>query len=305
MRTVTDGYGRDSTAAAAAYLASTNKVRQANLYQIGETGDPTTIYVTNWDTPLLYAVIGLFQPAVVKNSSVTTKVGLDVGTVDITWTPYNRTFTPSVGTGSPLGLAQIGFYDNKPCYVWRVLMPTAGDAMTIGCYPLWGGRVANAQVDRGQIIFTINSFLDAFNQNVPATLIENTNIPASYAGAQPPPGFATIPQFSVIAGSTESSLLLNVKPPYAPGHIFATNVFQQGWVWFNYGGPLGGLWAIVANNMRDPTHTYNLVEVFGGFPWPPDPSLDSCFISAPFPVDQGDGSPYKGFPYVPNPQYGA
>jgi hypothetical protein len=306
MRRVSNGGGFDVTAAAKAFLLSGNSFRQAHLFQIGAYGNPATIYATDWDTPLLWSVIGTFLPAAIKRSTITTKVGLDVSSTTVTWTPFNRTFTQSVGTGSPIQLAQLGYYDNVPITIYRVIMPTAGDANSY-VYPLFGGRAADITVDRGQIVFTVNCWLELLNQSLPANVVESTNIPASYAGAQPPPGFTTIPQFNVFPGSTESTLLLSVQPPYPLNHIFAANVFQYGWLWFNYGvdATLGGMWAIVANNEEDPTHTFNEVDLLGGFPWPPTSGVDTCFISAPFPIDQADGGDYQGFPYVPNPQYGA
>ena len=305
MRRVTNGLGFDVTAACSNFLLANSSIIQANLYQIGAYGDPSTIYATDWDTPLLWSVVGVFLPAAIKRGTITTKVGLDVSSTTITWTPFNRTFNLNVGTGSPIQLAQLGYYDNKPVMIWRVIMPTPGDANSF-VYPVFGGRIANADADRGQIAFTVNCWLELFNQDVPSNVVESTQTPASYAGAQPPNGFTDIPQFDIAAGSTESTLLLAVQPPYTIGHIFATNVFQRGWLWMNYGvgNTLGGLWAIVAANEIDPTDTYNEVNLLGGFPWPPTPGDDTCFISAPFPVDSGDlgGAPF--FPYVPNPQYG-
>jgi Uncharacterized conserved protein (DUF2163) len=282
-----------------------------HLYLIGEVGDPNAIWATDYSRALTWGP-GTFPPAVISRGTVTTKIGLDVATLDLTYSPANRTITQDTRTTSPLHLAQYGFYDNWRVRIWRVIMPTPGDCNTFGAYELFGGRIANSAVDRLKMVCKVNSWLDVLNQKVPANIIENTNVLASYAGAHPPPGFSSIPRFSVAAGSDETVLILDCTS--TAGHIFDENIFAGGWLMFDFasaGSPdetLGGFWSVVGGNkdyIDGLGYHHNRIQLYTPLLWPPTPGGDTCFVSAPFPVDASDPGASATdpiFKYVPAPE---
>lgn len=290
-----------------AYLAAHRSLRQANLYLIGELEDPSALWLTDYETDLLWPVWGKFkggQPAVIKRGPVKCRFGLEVSTLDLTWSPPPASFTQSISTASPYQLAMLGFYDNWKVRVWRTLMPSPGDANTFGAYELFGGRIGDSEVTRGSIKWTVNSFLDVVNQKVPPNVIEATNTLAGYKAFTPPPGLSRIPQFNIVAPVTTTVLYLDCTFPTAH-QLFPTNAFNRGFLVFNSGAgaTLGGMFApIGASAVVNVGGTnYNQVQLYTALPWPPTPGVDTCFISAAFPLNQPDGS-YYGFRYVPEPE---
>jgi Uncharacterized conserved protein (DUF2163) len=310
MRKVTGGNGTDTTAAVATWLAAGNEFRLANLYLIGEPEDPMAVWLTDYEAPLLWPVWGTFQPAVISRGTVTSKIGLEVASLDVTWTPKQpAAFTQSVSTASPYQLAQLGYYDNWRVRLWTVYMPMPGDANTYGCSELFGGRVADTTVERGAIKFTVNSFLDVVNQYVPTNVIELTNTLASYTAATPPKGFSHIPQFNVVQGDSPTEVIGDMTYPNLHS-ILNANVCQHGYLVFNSGpgATLGGVWASIQQNIKitlpggynQPNSDYNQFILYTPLPWAPTPGVDTFYVSGQAPIDQSDGS-YFGFPYVPNP----
>ena len=324
MKKAIDGNGADSTSAMWNWLMGHNQIEQCNLYLVGEIGDPNALYLTDYSIPLTWCGM-TFAPAAVgilardigggSRVQVQSKIGLDVIQVDVEYSPANVTFANDIIRTSPLQKAALGYYDNWRVRIWRCIMPTAGDATTLGCYELFGGRVGGSEIDQLKIKWSVESWTAVLDQKVPGNLIENTNILASYAGAKPPAGFSTIPRFSVAAGSTASVLLLDCTS--TPGHIFSDNALRMGWILFDFPGnsgeTLGGVWSIVAENKdyNDGGTHRNQIKLYSPLPWPPTPYAgspklgDTCFVSAPFPVDSSEGT--RGvdsfvFEYVPAPE---
>jgi len=304
MRKVISGNGTDTTATVAAYLQSSKEIRLANLYLIGEADDPAAIWLTDYESPLAWPIWGTFLPGVIKRGTVTTKVGLEVSTLDLTWSPGNVTFTQSVATASPYQLAQLGYYDNWKVRCWTVYMPTPGDANTFGASELFGGFIGNSKVDQGKIVFRLDSFLRVVNEYVPTNVIELLNTAAAYAGPTPPAGFSEIPQFDVIAGGSNNVVIGACTTPSA-GHVFDTDAFKQGFLVFNDGpgATLGRVWAAIQHNILITVGgtDYNQFQLYNSLPWPPTPGVDTFYVSAACPINQADGT-YVGFPYVPSPE---
>ncbi len=310
MRQVINGYGQDSTAATLAYLQAQNLFRLPNLYLIGYPEDPNALWLTDYEAPVAWPVWGdqPFLNAAIKRSSVTTKVGYDVQTLSITWTPKNTAYGYSTATSNPWQLAQNGYYDNIPVRVWSCYMPAPGDAMTYGCSPLFGGRIGQSKIVRGSIVFSITSFLDVVNQMVPTNVIEMYSQAAAYSGATPPAGFTQIPQFNVIAGSSPNVIIgdcINI----GPHHQFGTNVLRSGYLVFNAGGTLGPTnWSAIQENVGITIGAANYLNQFvlyAPLPFAPTPGLDTFYVSAPAPVDQSDDpEAFDGFLYVPSPSIG-
>jgi Uncharacterized conserved protein (DUF2163) len=307
VKTVTGGNGSDTTAAVQAWLAANRSLMLRNLYLIGELEDPAALWLTDHESPLEWSAWGTFLPSNIKRGTVSSKIGLEVPKLTITWSPKLGSFTSSIGSASPYQLAQIGMYDNWKVRVWRCFMPTPGDANTFGACELFGGRIGATTIARGKIEWQVTSFLDVVNQKIPPNVIETTNTLASFKGANPPPGLSRIPQFNVISGSTSTVLLLDCTFPTAH-QIFPSQSLNRGYLVFNggAGATLAGVFRPIGANQNvlvGGVH-YNQVQIYDALPWPPTPGVDTCFVSAAFPLNQADGD-YFGFPYVPDPETAA
>jgi hypothetical protein len=327
MKTCIAGNGSDSTALVLAWLAANNELRVKNLYLIGRPDDPMALWLTDYESPLSWpcwsnekrnpnGFPSAFDPAVIKRGTVTSKIGLEVQTLDLTWTPKNRSFTQNISTASPYQLAQLGYYDNWEVRVWTVYMPTPGDANTFGCSELFGGRIAPTAIARGQIQWTVNSFLDVVNQYVPTNVIELLNTGAAYTGATPPAGYSRIPQFDAVTGSSVSSIVGDETFPTAHA-ILDDNLVRGGYLVFHniqpdptavppvLGSTLGGMWSPILQNTGvwsggspGSGTEYNQFLLSVPLPFPPTPGRDSFYVSGAAPINMSDGS-FLGFPFVP------
>jgi hypothetical protein len=310
MRQVINGYGQDSTASTLAYLKASNVLRIVNLYLIGFPEDPNALWLTDYESPLCWPVWGSanYLNADIKRGTVTTKVGLDVQKLDVTWTPKYQQYGTTTATSNPWQRAQAGYYDNVPVRVWSCYLLPGGDAMTYGCSALFGGRIGQSKIVRGNIVFSVTSFLDVVNQMVPTNVIEMYSQSAAYAGATPPAGFSVIPQFNVIAGDSDT-LVIGDCTNIGPHHQFGTNVLRGGYLVFNAGGALGPTnWSAIQENVGITIGLMNYLNQFvlyAPLPNPPNPG-DTFYVSAPAPVDQSDDpEAFDGFLYVPSPALGA
>lgn len=318
MKKCTAGDGSDSTSAVLAWLAANKQLALADVYLIGRPEDPLALWLTNWEAPLIWpcwtnekkntgGFPNAFDPAVIKRGTIASKIGFEVESLDVTWSPVNKTYTASIATASPYQLASLGYYDNWEVRVWTVFMPTPGDANTFGCCELFGGRIADTTVNRGTIQWKVNSFLDVVNQYVPTNVIELLNTGAAYTGATKPTGYSRIPQFSAAVGSSTNVVVGQQTFPN-PGDTLDTNSVRGGFLVFNNGpgATLGGVWsAILQNTLVETGGTSGAHEnqfiLASPLPWPPTPGVDTFYVSAAAPIDQADGD-YLGFPYVPSPQ---
>ena len=307
MRQVIGGNGSDTTSSALAYLAAGNEFRFADLYLIGEVEDPNAIWLTNWESPLLWPVLGKFQNAAVSRGTVSTKFGLDVTNLSVKYSPLLTAFGTSLATANVYQKAFTGFYRNYRVRVWRTIMPTTGDANTYGAYELFGGRIAQTEVTRGSITFTVNSFLDCINEQVPPNVIEATNILAGYAGATPvlADSETALAHFTVVAPTSTTNILAVCNSPTA-NKIYDINKLQFGYIVFAQGSSLFGYFTQIASNSNfsagGGVH-YNQFEVYGELPFTPAVG-DQFFVSTAFPLDQTAAQAagvYRGFPYVPDP----
>lgn len=303
MRTSINGAGLDSTAALVQYLAGHNELFLANLILIGRPEDPESIWLTDWESPLLWPCMGTFQPAIIKRGTVTTKISLTVDPLTVAWTPRTVPWAAQTQNANPYQLAQLGYYDNWPVRVWTAYMPTPGDCNTFGAAALYGGYIGNSTTQRGAIDFQVNSFLAVTGQQVPTNVIELLNTAAAYAGATPPKGFSVIPQFNAVQESNET--VVNGDQTYPDAHsILDTNVAQGGFLVFNSGpnATLGGVWSAIQQNIQVIVGgtPYNQFVLYAPLPWPPTQGLDTFYVSGASPINQADGD-YVGFPYVPNP----
>lgn len=318
MRACIAGNGIDSTAAVLAYLRSNKEFQLCNVFLIGKPDDVNALWLTDWGAPLSWpcwtsqkvnpgGAPFAFDPAVISRGKVSSNIGLDVQQLTAKWTPVNKVYTTSVATASPYQLASIGFYDNWEFRVWTIYMSTPGDANTLGGSELFGGRIASTKVNRGEIEWTVNSFLDVVKQQVPTNVIELLNTAASYAGATPPAGYSKLPQFDVGPGSS-TNVIVGVQTSPNPGGILSDNSVRGGYLVFNQTptSTLGGFWSAILQNDTVTTGgggggtPENQFVLGNPLPWPPSVGLDSFYVSGSAPINQSDGE-YQGFPYVPNP----
>ncbi|HKT10714.1 MAG TPA: DUF2163 domain-containing protein [Terriglobia bacterium] len=302
MRQTYSGTGANTTSTVAAALLQGNEFLMADLILIGSPEDPLAIWLTNWEAPLLWSLWGTFHPAVISRGQVATKTGLEVVTLDLTWSPSNITVTNNVSTTTPYQLARIGYYDNWPVRLWTCYMPTPGDANTYGACELFGGRISECTVERGAIHFTVNSFLDVVNQYVPANTIELLNTVASWRGASPPAGLSVVPYFTAHAGSSDIQVYGDCTSP-TPGQIFNQNALRGGYIVFR-GGSLNGVWSSILSNQHPIVGGVEVNDfvLYQPLPWPPSAG-DVFYATSTSPINQADGD-YYGFPYVPNPETG-
>ncbi len=312
MKRVIGGTGKDTTAQVLAWLQSAAPLPLANLYLIGEADHPQALRLTDWEAPLSWPIVGTFIPSVIRRGTVSSKIGLEVESLQIDWSAKNQDYGVTIQSASPYQLARMGYYDNWPVRVWTCYMPTPGDANTFGCSELFGGRVANITVSRGLLTFKVNSFLDIVNQKVPTNVIELLNTAAAYQGASPPKGFSQIPQFVVEEGSS-NNVVVGYQVSPNPGGILDDNIARGGFLVFNTvttgdGSTLGGVWSAIQQNTAVNTGgsdggggRYNQFILYSSLPWPPQSAQDSFYISGPSPINKADGD-YYGFPYVPAPE---
>jgi hypothetical protein len=307
LRQFIKGDGTDSTAAVAAYLHGRPMIRLADLYLIGETSDSDAEYLTDWESALVWSPLGKFCPTVIERAKVTSQIGLDVATMEITWHPKPGAFGGSVATMNPYQKAVTGKYDNRPFRLWRTVMPDpGGDCDTYGACEWFGGRISQVDVGRLDIMFQVTSFLDVVNQKVPPNVIESSNPIANYAGNTPvlSDSETQVPQFTCVAPSNTNVVLGDCISPSAH-KIYGTNKFISGFLVWESGSTLAGEWLPVAANASyaagGGVH-YNEFVLYGSFSFAPTPG-DTFYVSTQWPVAQQDatGTQYRGFPYVPEP----
>lgn len=306
MRQTIGGNQTNTTAATQAHLASTVKPLIFDLYIIGPPESPLAIYMTNYDSPLVYLPYpGIFQPSVVSRDNVQAKIGLDSQELAITWSPNNQTSSLNTTTQSPFSLAAQHFYDNAPVLILRCFMPTPGDANTLGCTVWFGGRVDTCKVSRNKLVFNVKSYLDVVSQKVPSTVIEVTNTLASTAAVTIPTGDASIPTFACFAGSSETQVIADATSPTS-GKIYSGNLFTGGYMVFlsGAGATLAGIWSAIGANgaFTDGNgNQHSQFSIYQALPYPPTPGVDTFYVSMTAPVDLGSSAPQSGFPFVPNP----
>jgi hypothetical protein len=310
MRQCTNGYGVDSTVACQAYLTGTDDPIIRHLFIIGTPGDPASYYLTDHEAPVVYAPWGTFQPAVITRGDLTTKIGTEIQKTTVNWTPGVlqtlgvNAFTQSLATANPVQLATNHIFDNWPVRIWKIFMPSSGDAMTLGGYPWFGGRVASCKASRSGVIFTVSSFLDVVTQKLPPNVIESTSTLAGYTGASLVAGETGQPTFTAFAGSTTVSVIADCTSP-SPGKIYPGNIFVGGYMVFlsGPGATLAGYWSAIGNNgaFTDGNgNHHSAFAIYSPLPWAPTPGVDTFYVSPAAPINLSDGDFY-GFPYVPAP----
>lgn len=300
MRQVIAGNGSDSTTATLDWLAANDMYRMPNLFLIGELYSPTALWLTDYESPLVWSCWGTFQPARCERTETVSQVGLAVASINFTlgapdggWGDFPQNTTQL----NPLQIAMLGMFDNMRFRNWTCYMPTPGDANTLGACEEFGGFIGDTEYDRGEIRFTVNSYLAVVNQQVPTNVIENTNTLASYKGASPPAGLPSLPEFNVIAGSSETEVIGYCTGPTA-GQQF--DFVGGDFLCFNFGSgeTLGGVFSVIQGTSKQTIggQPCTIFTLYSPLPWPPTPGSDTFFLSQAWPLTGG-----FEFPYVPDP----
>jgi hypothetical protein len=309
MRQCLNSAGVDVTTACMNYLLGTSSPLIRHLYMIGYPEDPNAILMTDHEAPVIYSPWGTFQPAVVKNGSIATKVGLDVQKTTVTWTPGNLTAGNSLATANPLQLARAHYYDNWQVRIWKCFMPTPGGIL--GACEWFGGRIGSCTIGRTGLEFSVSSFLDVVTQKVPANVIESTSTLAGYTAATVPAGDSNVPIFNVFTGSSTTVIYGDTISPTA-NRIYGTGSLVGGYMVFlsNPSGTpatLAGIWSAIGNNLEftdGNSNNHNQFNIYSALPWAPTPGVDRFYVSSAAPINFAD-SQYFGFNFVPQPSTAA
>ena len=144
---------RDKTSLVQAWLASGAPLTLANLDLIGELEDPLAIWLTDWESPLLWSAWGTF--VLLSSDAEPSKARSDWMTILSDLVPRAAPFTRKHVDSQSVSACPDGYYDNWKVRIWTVYMPTSGDANTYGASELFGGRVADTTIERGVIHFQV------------------------------------------------------------------------------------------------------------------------------------------------------
>jgi hypothetical protein len=222
----------------------------------------------------------------------------------VTWTPGNLQTGNTISTANPLQLARIHYFDNWPVRIWKIFMPTPGDANTLGGCEWFGGRIGNCTLGRNQIEFSVSSFLDVVSQKVPANVIESTSVLAGYTAATLVAGETSNPTFQVFTGSTTTSIIADCLSPTA-NKIYSGNQFVAGYMVFlkSAGSTLEGVWSAIGGNGKftdGSGNDHSIFSIYSALPWAPTPGVDTFYVSTAAPINFSAGGLYS-FPFVPAP----
>jgi hypothetical protein len=262
-------------------------------------------------SPLTYAG-NVYAPANIKNDGFKSKIGLDVDSLQLSWTfRGDEDMVADPDTGATILTMLQGFQQGLWAGVWvkwwRAYMPTFGDCDSLGAVRMFRGRIGPVVVDRLTARITVNSVTEMFNRQVPQQLIEANNRSGQVGPGLPPdlsvdPTHLTYFQCVSGHGGTVQKIVAEQTLPTA-GLVYAPGTFDLGYLLFQ-SSPLDFFVAQVQH--------YEVIAGFNVFylfkPLYVDPhGYPLTFIAfIPIPKDQdvtgGSGVELKGFKYVPLPE---
>jgi hypothetical protein len=266
---------------------------------------------TDASSPLTYAG-NVYAPAVIKNDGFKSKIGLDVDSLQLSWSfRGDEAMVTDPDTSATILTMLQGFQQGLWAGVWvkwrRVYMPAFGDCDSLGAVSMFRGRIAPVEVDRLTAKITVNSVTEMFNRQVPQQLIEANNR-SGQVGPGLPPDLNADPShwthFECVSGhgGTVQKIVAQQTAP-TPDQVYAPGTFDLGYLLFQ-ASPLDFFVAQVQH-----------YEVIGGFnvfylfkPLYVDPhGYPLSFIAfIPIPKDQdvsgAGGVELPGFPHVPLPE---
>ena len=304
MRTFTDGNGNDSTSAVLAHLAAHRALFLSDLYVINTAPTYAGNYLgkqfllTKYDRPLNWNFRGTFLPAQISRDGVTSKIGLEADTVNVTWSPKDSDILAKDGSGNAILTALQGFgsgvFDNGVLEVWRCVMPTEGDCNTLGACLLFSGRIGDLEPDRLSVRISVISRLEVLNIQVPTNVIEPTNIMAQYSIGVTPSGGPSPNSFSIVSGSTTQKIFADATP------TMPADTYDNGYVVFTSGKLAGTYRGIRTQDVESGHHAFYLID---RLPFAPATG-DTLAAYIPVPIDYAGatlaGLQVAAFPFVPS-----
>jgi Uncharacterized conserved protein (DUF2163) len=267
--------------------------------------------VCDASSPLTYAG-DVYAPANLKNDGFKSKIGLDVDSLQLSWTfRGDEPMVTDPDTGAIILTMLQGFQQGLWAGVWvkwwRVYMPTFGDCDSLGAVRMFRGRIGPVEVDRLTAKITVNSVTEMFNRQVPQQLIEANNRSGQVGPGLPPdldadPTHWTYFECVTGHGGTMQKIVAQQTAPTAD-EVYAPGTFDLGYLLFQ-ASPLDFFVAQVQH--------YEVIGVFNVFylfkPLYVDPhAYGLTFIAfIPIPKDQdvsgAGGVELKGFKRVPLPE---
>jgi hypothetical protein len=254
----------------------------------------------------------LYKPAVIKNDGFKSKIGLDVDSLQLSWTLRgDEALIVDPVTGATILTVLQGFQYGLLEGHWvrwrRVIMPSFGDCDSIGAASMFRGKIAEIELDRLTVKITVNSVTELFNRQVPQQLIEANNRSMQVGPGLPPdldPDQTHWVKMSCVTGLGGSTTRI-VAQQTAPtaGVVYAPGTFDMGYLWLQ-DPPFANVVAQVRH--YEVSSGYNVFELFR--PLYVDPHVYAASFTAfvPIPKDQDvSGSSLvelKGFPWVPLPE---
>jgi len=266
---------------------------------------------TDASSPLTYGG-QVYSPANIKNDGFKSKIGLDVDSLQLTWT--FRGDEPMVidpDTSATILTLLQGFKYGLWAGVWvkwrRIYMPVFGDCETLAAVSEFRGRIGPVEVDRLKAKITVNSVTEMFNRQVPQQLIEANNRSGQIGPGLPPdlnadPSHWTIFECVAGAGGTVQKIVAQQTDPTA-GDVYAPGTFDLGYLLFQ-ASPLQFFVAQVQH--YDVEAGYNVFYLFKPLYVDPHTYPLSFIGFVPIPKDQtvsgAGGVELPPFPRVPLPE---
>lgn len=281
-----------ASVAAKANLASGQCLR-ADLLEITLAGG-TVLRYTTCDIPLKVAGNTYVTGLTIQRSSFKQKIGLEVESCDITFTPQGDAPTPIlVGGVSFVQAARAGvFYGCRLLY--SKLFLSSWTDTSPGAVPWFQGKYNNARPGRSSVVIQFNSDIDGLNTAMPRNILQtgcgHTLFDAGCALSK-----AAFTQSGTITGSPTAKVFST------SGLTGAGTYFDLGVIKFT-SGPNAGLTRVI-RSWSSPTVTLVL-------PLPSPPGVGDTFTIYPG-CDKKQATcssrfsnlaHFRGYPYVPQPE---
>lgn len=223
------------------------------------------------------------------------KIGTSVDTLTFDVMPGSGV----VGNFSFYQACLFGNFDGANLLYQKAFMPTYGDT-SAGVYDMFRGRVGDVTLGRKIITFTINSYLELLNQNMPVNFYQSgCNNTLFDTNCTLSPALFSSPGV-VAVGSTAGSILANLGQPtgyYDLGKVVFTsgqlNTFALGVKSWVQGSP-----GTLTMNKPFPV-TPAIGDTFTAYAGC-DKQQQTCFSSK-----FNNGANFRGTPYVPVPETAA
>lgn len=285
---------------------------------------PTSLFMTSAPFPIkvpnlqvtagpagVKTVNANFLPSRISRANLEYAVGFQDQAIDITWFVDDTIHFGSLGWGFKWALVS-GYFDEYPWWIHRAIftdIPSNGGVL-LGTTLMFRGFVRGIKTDRSQVIITLGSLMDIFQQTqVPTQVIQ--------PGSRLPPFFPA-GNASVIGGSLGAHFDIGSTPmdlqfsggggsaDHALRDAFLTSVNNPPPVWktAQSGSPFAPIFKIRDNiTIAGVLHIYpyepiNPLTLIGS---PGASGFTNIYFQSPIGLA---GAIAAGFPYVPPPETG-